>query len=76
MAVAALPVTVAGIVLAIALQSTLLLGVVGVVGFTLGLIGARRARDRDRRGKGFAIPALIIGTLALLLTVLSLVLGG
>lgn len=72
-AIIALPVALIGVGTAIALESTLLLGIAGVVALTLGLIGGRRARDRERRGKGFAIPAMIIGVGALLLTFLALV---
>lgn len=72
-AIAALPIALIGVSTAIAFESTLLLGIAGVVALTLGLIGGRRARDRERRGKGFAIPAMIIGVGALVLTFLVLV---
>ncbi|HEY0978883.1 MAG TPA: hypothetical protein VGE21_15525 [Flavobacteriales bacterium] len=55
-AIAALPIALVGVGTAIAFESMLLLGIAGVVALTLGLIGGRRARDRERRGKGFAYP--------------------
>lgn len=71
-AIISLPAVIAGTVVAISLSSLFLLGVAGVVGFTLALIGARRCRDRERKGKGFAIPALILSTLVLLALALSI----
>lgn len=71
-AIISLPTVIAGTVVAISLSSLFLLGVAGVVGFTLALIGARRCRDRERKGKGFAIPALILSTLVLLALALSI----
>ncbi|HEX2616741.1 MAG TPA: DUF4190 domain-containing protein [Flavobacteriales bacterium] len=74
-AVVSLPVTVIGVGLAIVLQSTLLLGIAGAVGFALALIGGRHARDHEERGRGFAMPAMIIGAVALFLTLLVMVTG-
>lgn len=75
MAVASLPITVIGVGIAIAFQSTLVLGLAGLIGFTLALWGGRRARDREQRGRGFAMPAMIIGAVALFLVVLVVISG-
>ncbi|MFT3883945.1 MAG: hypothetical protein QM724_00515 [Flavobacteriales bacterium] len=75
LAVASLPVTVIGVGLAIALQSTLLLGIAGAIGFTLALIGGRHARDHEERGRGYAMPAMIIGVVSLFLALLVVVMN-
>ena len=74
-AIISLPVVLLGAAWALSTELLLGLAIVGVVGFTLALIGARRARDRERRGKGFAIPALILSTFILLTVALAIGMG-
>lgn len=72
-AIAALPVAVATVVAGIALQSILLLLIGGAVAFTLGLIGSRQCRDREDRGKGFAIAGMALGAAALFFSLMVLI---
>lgn len=41
-------------------------------GFVLGLTAARECRDRDMAGQGFALAAMIIGSVLLVLTLIAL----
>lgn len=74
-AIVSLPVVLLGAAWALSTEALIGLAIVGMVGFTLALIGARRARDRERRGKGFAIPALIVSTFILLVVALAVGMG-
>lgn len=64
-AVASLPVAVAAVVTAIAVESLPILLIGGALAFVLALIGGLQCRDRLERGKGFAIAAMILATAAL-----------
>lgn len=64
-AVASLPVAVATVVTAIAVESIPILLIGGALAFVLALIGGLQCRDRLERGKGFAIAAMILATAAL-----------
>lgn len=74
-AISALPVALVTATLGFALQSSLLLLIGGAVAFTLGLIGSRQCRDRQDRGKGFAIAGMALGAILLFLGALGLLLG-
>lgn len=64
-AIASLPVAVATVVIAIAVESVPILLIGGALAFVLALIGGLQCRDRLERGKGFAIAAMILATAAL-----------
>lgn len=74
-AISALPVALATATLGFALQSSLLLLLGGAVAFTLGLIGSRQCRDREDRGKGFAIVGMALGGAMLFLGAIGILLG-
>lgn len=76
MAVVSLPVALIGVGAAIAIQSSLLLGIAGALALALALIGGRHARDHDERGRGFAMLAMIIGSVSLFLALLVFATGG
>lgn len=74
-AIAALPVAVATVALAVALQSTGVLLVGGAIAFALGLVGSRQCRDRGNRGKGLALAGMILGAAALFMCMVGLIMA-
>lgn len=72
-AIASLPIAIATVVVGIASQSIFILLVGGVVAFVLGLISARQCRDREDRGKGFALAAMILGGAAMFFSIMVII---
>lgn len=72
-AIAALPVALATVLVGIVSQSILLLLIGGAVAFTLGLIGSRQCRDREDRGKGFAMAGMALGAAVLFFSLMVLI---
>ncbi|MCO5275890.1 MAG: DUF4190 domain-containing protein [Flavobacteriales bacterium] len=75
-AVAAAPVAIGVVVAAALMRSTPLLLIGGALAFALGLIASRQCRDREERGKGFAMAGMILGGLALFISLMALILAG
>ena len=61
-------------VVAVAAHSVPVLVVGGAIAFALGLIGSRHCRDREDRGKGFALAGMVIGAVALFVGLMALIL--
>ena len=74
-AIASLPIAVATVVVGFASQSIFILLAGGVVAFVLGLISARQCRDREDRGKGFALAAMILGAAAMFFSIMVIILA-
>lgn len=72
-AIAALPVALTTVIFGIASQSIYLLLIGGAIAFALGLIGSRQCRDREDRGKGFAIAGMALGAAALFFSLMVLI---
>jgi len=72
-AIASLPIAIATVVVGIASQSIFILLAGGVVAFVLGLISARQCRDREDRGKGFALAAMILGGAAMFFSIMVII---
>lgn len=72
-AIASLPIAIGTVVVGIASQSIFILLVGGVVAFVLGLISARQCRDREDRGKGFALAAMILGGAAMFFSIMVII---
>lgn len=72
-AIASLPIAIGTVVVGIASQSIFILLAGGVVAFVLGLVSARQCRDREDRGKGFALAAMILGGAALFFSIMVLI---
>lgn len=73
-AIAATPAALATVVVAVAAHSVPVLVVGGAIAFALGLIGSRHCRDREDRGKGFALAGMVIGAVALFVGLMALIL--
>ncbi len=59
------------------LGTSALLAVIGVIAtLLLATIAVRKGRMNEWKGKGFAVSALIIGTLSALITLIALIAGG
>lgn len=69
----AAPIGVATVVAGIALHSIPILLVGGALAFALGLIASRQCRDREERGKAFALVGMILGAIALFFSAMVLV---
>lgn len=74
-AISALPIGLATVIIGIASQSIYLLLIGGAIAFALGLIGSRQCRDRQDRGKGFAIAGMALGAAALFFSLMVLILA-
>ena len=74
-AISALPIGLATVIIGIASQSIYLLLIGGAIAFALGLIGSRQCRDRQDRGKGFAITGMALGAAALFFSLMVLILA-
>ena len=74
-AISALPIGLAAVIIGIASQSIYLLLIGGAIAFALGLIGSRQCRDRQDRGKGFAIAGMALGAAALFFSLMVLILA-
>ena len=72
-AIASLPIAIATVVVGIASQSLFILLAGGVVAFVLGLVSARQCRDREDRGKGFALAAMILGGAAMFFSIMVII---
>lgn len=72
-AIASLPVAIGTVAVGIASQSIFILLAGGVVAFVLGLISARQCRDREDRGKGFALAAMILGGAAMFFSIMVII---
>lgn len=66
----------AGITLAFVTNSGLLVAGALLIGLVLAAVSLRRIRSHERSGKGFALVALVLGTLAALLTAMVIVRTG
>jgi hypothetical protein len=66
----------AGIASAFLTNSGLLVAVLLVLGIVLAAISLRRMRSDERSGKGFALFALVAGTMAALITAMVIVRSG
>lgn len=73
-AIAAAPAALATVVVAVAAHSVPVLVVGGAIAFALGLIGSRQCRDREDRGKGFALAGMVIGAVALFVGLMAMIL--
>lgn len=73
-AIAAAPAALATVVAAVAAHSVPVLVVGGAIAFALGLIGSRQCRDREDRGKGFALVGMVIGAVALFVGLMAVIL--
>ena len=74
-ALSSLPIALTTVIVGIASQSIYLLLIGGAISFTLGLIGSRQCRDREDRGKGFAIAGMALGAAALFFSLMVLFLA-
>lgn len=72
-AIASLPIAIATVVVGIVSQSIFILLAGGIVAFVLGLISARQCRDREDRGKGFALAAMILGGAAMFFSIMVII---
>jgi hypothetical protein len=72
-AIASLPLAIATVVIGVASQSIYLLLIGGAISFALGMIGSRQCRDREHRGKGFAIAGMALGAAALFFSLMVLI---
>lgn len=72
-AIASLPLAIATVVIGVASQSIYLLLIGGAISFALGMIGSRQCRDREHRGKGFAIAGMVLGAAALFFSLMVLI---
>lgn len=72
MALSSLPIAIIAVVAGIASQSLWILLIGGAIAFTLGLIGSRQCRDREDRGKGFAMAGMVLGAVTLFFGLMGL----
>lgn len=73
-AIAAAPAALATVVVAVAAHSVPVLVLGGAIAFALGLIGSRQCRDREERGKGFALVGMVVGAVALFVGLMAVIL--
>ncbi len=66
----------AGITMAFVTNSALLVAVALLIGLVLAAVSLRRIRSHERSGKGFAIVALVLGTMAALITTMVIIRSG
>lgn len=66
----------AGITMAFVTNSGLLVAAALLIGLVLAAVSLRRIRSHERSGKGFAIVALVLGTMAALLTTMVIIRSG
>lgn len=66
----------AGITMAFVTNSGLLVAGALVIGLVLAAVSLRRIRSHERSGKGFAIIALVLGTMAALITTMVIIRSG
>lgn len=72
-AISSFPIALTTVIVGIATQSIYLLLIGGAIAFALGLIGSRQCRDREDRGKGFAIAGMALGAAALFFSLMVLI---
>lgn len=65
-----------GITLAFVTNSALLVAGALLIGLVLAAVSLRRIRSQERSGKGFALVALVLGTMAALLTAMVIIRSG
>ncbi len=76
LAIPALLFVLAGVVLAFVTNSGWLVAGALVIGLVLAAISLRRIRSREQSGKGFPLVALILGTMAALITAMVIIRTG
>ena len=66
----------AGITMAFVTNSALLVAAALLIGLVLAAVSLRRIRSHERSGKGFALIALVLGTMAALITTMVIIRSG